>query len=142
MGRLSFLIQRYRIFLCRLKGYSNIHKSVVLESNLFLDKVYPKGVNIGENTLVASHVIILTHEHVKRDKGDTSNPLITNTYIGRNCFIGVRSIILPGVTIGDEVVIGAHTVVSRDVPSNCIAVGNPCRIIKSGIKMDNKAILK
>lgn len=51
--------------------------------------------------------------------------------VGNNVFIGYGSIILPGVTIGDNVVIGAGSVVSRDIPSNSVAVGAPCRVLKS-----------
>ncbi|MDD2952956.1 MAG: sugar O-acetyltransferase [Parabacteroides sp.] len=50
--------------------------------------------------------------------------------IGRNVWIGGGSIILPGVTIGDEATIGAGSVVTKDIPARCIAVGNPCRVIK------------
>ena len=50
--------------------------------------------------------------------------------IGNNCFIGARSTILPGVTIGDNTIIGAGSVVTKDIPSNVVAVGNPCKIIK------------
>lgn len=141
MEFISYYIQRYRFYSYRAKGFTNIHKSAILESNLFLDKVNPKGIYIGKNTLIASHTMILTHEHVKRDINDPRNPWITNTYIGNNCFIGVRSMILPGVKIGDEVIIGANSVVTKDIPSNCVAVGNPARIVKTGIKMNDKAIL-
>jgi acetyltransferase-like isoleucine patch superfamily enzyme len=134
-------LQTLRYYSYRVKGYKNIHKSVILERNLRLDKVYPQGIHINANTLVASEVTILTHEHVKRDHSDPSNPWIIDTYIGKNCFIGVGSMILPGVRIGDEVIIGANSVVTKDVPSNCIAVGNPARIIKTNIKMNDKAIL-
>ena len=51
--------------------------------------------------------------------------------VGNNVFIGYGCIILPGVTIGDNVVIGAGSIVSRDIPSNCVAVGAPCRVLKS-----------
>jgi acetyltransferase-like isoleucine patch superfamily enzyme len=51
----------------------------------------------------------------------------------RNCFIGARSIILAGVRIGENCVIGAGSVVTRDVPPRCIAAGNPARIIKENI---------
>jgi acetyltransferase-like isoleucine patch superfamily enzyme len=50
--------------------------------------------------------------------------------IGNNVYIGYGSVILPGVTIGDNVVIGAHAIVSRDIPSNSVAVGIPARVIK------------
>ena len=50
--------------------------------------------------------------------------------IGRNCWIGAGAIILPGVTIGDNTVIGAGSVVTKDIPDCSIAVGNPCRVIR------------
>ncbi len=83
----------------------------------------------------------MCHEHIKRDQSDSRNPWVTDTFIGRNCFIGVGATILPGVRIGDEVIIGASSVVTKDIPSNSVAVGNPARVIKSNIKLNNKAIL-
>ena len=56
-----------------------------------------------------------------------------DTRIGDNCCIGARAIIMPGVTVGNEVVVGAGAVVTKDVPNNCIVVGNPARIIKENI---------
>jgi acetyltransferase-like isoleucine patch superfamily enzyme len=49
---------------------------------------------------------------------------------------------LPGVRIGDEVVVGASTVVTKDIPSNCVVVGNPGRIVKTNIRMNDKAVLE
>jgi galactoside O-acetyltransferase len=49
--------------------------------------------------------------------------------VGKNCFIGCRSVILPGVTIGDNVIIGAGSIVNTDVPSNTVAAGSPCKVI-------------
>ena len=139
MEILSKIIQSWRFFKARMTGYKNIEKGVILESHLLLDLVYPQGIHIGANTLIASHSLILTHEHVKRDPANPRLPWVTNTYIGRNCFIGVRAIILPGIRIGDEVVVGAGTVVTKDVPSNCVVVGNPGRIVKTGIRLNDRA---
>ena len=50
--------------------------------------------------------------------------------IGRNCRIGAGAVVLPGVTIGDNAVIGVGSVVSKDIPSNVVAVGNPCRVLR------------
>lgn len=50
--------------------------------------------------------------------------------IGNNVWVGGGSIILPGVTIGDNTTIGAGSVVAKDIPANCLAVGNPCRVIR------------
>ena len=51
--------------------------------------------------------------------------------IGNNVFIGMRSIILPGVTIGDNVIVGAGSIVTKDIPSNSVVAGVPARVIKS-----------
>ena len=50
--------------------------------------------------------------------------------MGNNVWIGGNVVVLPGVTIGDNVVIGAGSVINKDIPSNSVAVGNPCKVIK------------
>jgi len=139
MEVLSKVIQAWRFKIARLSGYKNIEKGVILESKLLLDKVYPEGIHIGAGTLVGGHALILCHEHVKRDPSNRRFPWVTHTYIGRNCFIGVRAIILPGVRIGNEVVVGSGTVVTKDVPSHSVVVGNPGRIVKTGIHLNDRA---
>jgi acetyltransferase-like isoleucine patch superfamily enzyme len=126
-----------RIFLYRLKGY-DIHSSVILERHLHLDRLYPKGVHIQDNCLIASGVTILSHDHCKRIN---NQPLLLDTYIGKRCFIAVGATILPGVKIGDEVIVGAGSVVTKNVPSNVIVAGNPARIIRENIKMNERAEL-
>lgn len=91
-----------------------------------LDRTNPKGIHIGSDTAVSFEVSILTHDFVHGKYVDT--------YIGERCFIGGRSTILPGVRIGDECIIGAGSVVMSGVPSNTIAVGNPAKLIRSGIR--------
>ena len=140
MEFLSSIIHRYRYYKYSLYGY-DIKKSTIMERDLILDKVYPAGIHIGENTLVARGAVLLCHEHVKRDKFNTRMPLIKETFIGNNCFIGINALILPGIKIGNEVVVGSGSVVTKDVPSNTIVAGNPARIIKTKIKMNNKAEL-
>lgn len=141
MEKISKVIRKIRYAKLRLLGYKNISSKAIVESNVILDRVYPLGIHIGDYTLVASRSIILCHEHVKRDQENPSNPWVTDTYIGRNCFIGVGTTILPGIKIGDQVIIGASSVVTKDIPSNSVAVGNPARVVKTGIKMNEKAIL-
>jgi len=131
------LIQSGRVTSARIKGY-DIHPSVILERNIHLDRLYPAGVHIGERSLIASGVTILSHDHCKRVDGQ---PLLADTFVGRRCFVAVNATILPGVKIGDEVIIGAGSVVSKDVPSNVIVAGNPARIIRDNIQMNDKAEL-
>ena len=56
-----------------------------------------------------------------------------DTYIGKNCVIGARSIILPGVRIGDSTIVAAGSVVTKDTPPNTILAGNPAKIVKEGV---------
>lgn len=91
------------------------------------DKTFPKGVHIGPETYVAFEAAILTH--------DLTRGLHLHTRIGRRCFVGARSIILPGVEIGDECVIGAGSVVTRSVPPRSLVAGNPARILRRDIEI-------
>lgn len=96
------------------------------------------GLEIGDNVSISSGVHIYTHDssrfrltncikdpingsHIDRDK----------TKIGSHVQIGANSIVLKGVTIGDNAIIGALSMVNKDIPSNCIAVGNPCKVIRT-----------
>ena len=78
-----------------------------------------------------SGAMILAHDHCRSLKADT--------YIGKNCVIGVRSIIMPGLSIGNQVVTGG--VVTKNIHSNCIAAGNPAKILKENVNVQNGKIL-
>ncbi len=58
--------------------------------------------------------------------------------IGRNCWLGAGVIVVPGVTIGDDTVIGAGSVVTKDIPANVVAVGNPCRVLRPISEQDKE----
>lgn len=131
------IVQSFRVRVARVRGF-DIHPTVILERKIHLDRLYPTGVHIEERCLIASGVTILSHDHCKRVDGQ---PLLVDTYIGKRCFIAVNSTILPGVRIGDEVIVGAGAVVTRDVPSNVIVAGNPARIIRENIRMNDRAEL-
>ena len=129
---LSRIIQRLRYYFYRIKGY-DIHISTKMERRLNLDRVNPKGIHIGKNTLISSQVTILSHHYPKKIEGDREIGHV-NTYIGDNCVAGISAIILAGVRIGDNVVVGAGSVVTRDVPSNVTIVGNPAQVIKTNTR--------
>lgn len=131
------IVQSIRVKQARIKGY-DIHRTVILERKLHLDRLYPAGIHIDEYSLIASGVTVLSHDHCKRVDGQ---PLLLDTYIGKRCFIAVNTTILPGVHIGDEVIVGAGSVVTKNVPSNVIVAGNPAKIIRENIHMNEKAEL-
>ena len=94
----------------------------------FLDGGY---IRIGAHSLIGPHVQIYTPEHpmdyvMRREEQEYSHPVT----IGEDCWICGGAIICPGVTIGDRSIIGAGSVVTKDVPPDSLAVGNPCRVIK------------
>ena len=99
-----------------------------------LDKsVNPRGVHIGDNTWILNGAFVLAHDHCRGIK--------TDTYIGKNCVIGINAIIMPGVHIGDEVIIGAGAIVTKDIASNSMAVGNPAKVIRTDIHVKNGKII-
>ncbi len=93
-----------------------------------------KDIWIGDNVTIAQFVSVLDHDHkyeimngeMKLD-GYTKEPI----QIGNNVWIGDKVTICKGVTIGDNIIIGANSVVTKDIESNCIAAGIPCRKVKS-----------
>lgn len=98
----------------------DIHPSARIEPSALIDRTWPKGVHIGEHSYIAQEVVVLTH--------DITRNLFLDTRIGARCHLGARSIILPGVTIGDDCFIEPGALVNRDVPQNSIAKGNPAQI--------------
>ena len=73
---------------------------------------------------------------------DACRDLKTDTYIGKNCVIGVRSIVLPGVIIGNSCIIGAGSVITKNVESNSIVAGNPAKVIDKGVVVEKGRIIK
>lgn len=98
--------------------------------NLVILDVAP--VKIGDNVFIAPNVAIYTAGHPVHPKARNSMlEYGIPVEIGNNCWIGGNTVICPGVKIGNGVVIGAGSVVTKDIPDNVIAVGNPCRVLRN-----------
>lgn len=112
----------------------SIEKGTLISRKAIIDRgVNPRGVHIADYVRVTGGVTILAHDACRALKADI--------YIGNNCFIGTKAVILPGVRIGNEVVVAAGAVVTKDVPSNCIVAGNPARIIRENISCGKYGVI-
>lgn len=116
-------------FYCDHGNGIRLGEHVFINANCtFLDGAF---ITIGAHTLIGPNVQIYTPHHPlnyleRREEKEYSYPVS----IGSDCWIGGGSIILPGITIGDRTVIGAGSVVTKDIPSDCVAVGNPAVVKK------------
>lgn len=117
------------IFFCDY-GY-NIEVGENFYSNHNLTILDVCKVKIGSNVLIGPHVMISTATHPLDPLERRETEYGKDITIGNDVWIGGNVSILPGVTIGNNCVIGAGSVVNKDIPNNSVAVGNPCKIIKS-----------
>lgn len=115
----------YKRFIANKLYGAHLDKTVRLSSSTLIDKNNSKGVFIGEYTYLAAGAIVFAHDYCRS--------MYKETHIGKKCFIGANAIIMCGVKVGDEVIVGAGSVVTKDVPSNCIVAGNPARVIRQNI---------
>ena len=124
-------------------GGRNVHFGKGVYANFNLTMVDDTHIYVGDYTMFGPNVVVATAGHPilpeLREKAYQYNMPI---HIGRNCWLGAGVIVLPGITIGDNVVIGAGSVVTKDIPSNVVAVGNPCRILREVNEKDKEFYFK
>ncbi len=124
-------------------GGAHVHFGRNVYANFNLTCVDDTHIYVGDCTMFGPNVTIATAGHPilpeLREKGYQYNAPV---HIGRNCWIGSGAIILPGITIGDNVAVGAGSVVTKDLPSNVIAVGNPCRVLREINEHDKEYYFK
>lgn len=120
------LIEKLVVFKYRLLGV-NMPYSAKVSLGAKIDTTHPTGVYIGEHVLIARGACILSHDFVNQKK--------LKTMVGNNVFIGAYSIILPGVSVPSNCVVGAGAVVTKSFPSNSVIAGNPAKIIVKNKKI-------
>lgn len=118
-------------------GGKNVHFGNNIYANFNLTLVDDTHIYVGDNTMFGPNVTVVTATHpispILRKKQYQYNLPV---HIGKNCWIGAGAIILPGTTIGDNSIIGAGSIVTKDIPKNVVAVGNPCRILRQIVEKD------
>lgn len=112
-------------------GGHHVHFGKNIYANFNLTLVDDTHIYVGDYTMFGPGVTIATAGHPilpeLREKAYQYNAPV---HIGRNCWIGAGVIIVPGITIGDNVVVGAGSIVTKDLPSGVVAVGNPCKVLR------------
>ncbi len=113
-------------------GGRHVHFGSHVYANFNLTLVDDTHIYVGDYTMFGPNVTVATAGHPilpsLREKIYQYNAPV---HIGRNCWIGAGAVIVPGVRIGDNTVIGAGSIVTKDIPADVVAVGNPCRVLRS-----------
>lgn len=124
-------------------GGRHVHFGKHVYANFHLTLVDDTDIYVGDDTMFGPNVTVATAGHpilpILREQVYQYNMPV---FIGRNCWIGAGAILLPGVHIGDGTVIGAGSVVTKDIPANVVAVGNPCRVLRPIDERDREYYFK
>ena len=112
-------------------GGAHCHFGSNVYANFGLTLVDDTHIYVGDNTMFAPNVVVATAGHpidakMRGDGLQYNFPV----HIGKNCWIGAGVLIMPGVTIGDNVVVGAGSVVTKDIPSGVLALGVPAKVVR------------
>jgi len=109
----------YRTFL-----HMEVGEKTAIALMVMMDTMFPERIHVGDNSIIGYNTTILAHEYLLDEYR------LGDVYIGSNVMIGANSLILPGVTIGDYSIIGAGSVVTKDVPPHAFMAGNPAKFIR------------
>ncbi len=124
-------------------GGKHVHFGKNVYANFNLTLVDDGHIYVGDYTMIGPNVTIATAGHpiapALREQAYQYNFPV---HIGKNCWLGAGVVVVPGVTIGDNTVIGAGSIVTKDIPSNVVAMGNPCRVLREINEHDTKYYFK
>lgn len=124
-------------------GGKHVHFGKNVYANYNITLVDDTHIYVGDNTMFGPNVVLATAGHpILPELREQVYQYNLPIHIGRNCWLGAGVIVLPGVTIGDNSVIGAGSVVTKNVPANVIAVGNPCKVLREINERDKEYYYK
>ena len=108
-----------------------VHFGKNIYANFNLTLVDDTHIYVGDATMFGPNVTIATAGHpILPELREQAYQYNMPVRIGKNCWLGAGVIVMPGVTIGDNTVIGAGRIETKDIPANVVAVGNPCRVMR------------
>ena len=112
-------------------GGKHTHLGKFVYANFNLTLVDDSHIYIGDYSMIGPNVIIATAGHpINPELRQRVTQYNADVHIGKNVWLGAGVIVMPGVTIGDNSVIGAGSIVTKDIPANVVAVGNPCKVMR------------
>lgn len=112
-------------------GGKHVHFGKNIYANFNLTLVDDTHIYVGDYTMFGPNVTVASAGHpILPELREQAYQYNMPVHIGKNCWLGAGVIVLPGMTIGDNTVVGAGSVVTKDLPSNVVAVGNPCRVLR------------
>ena len=122
---------------------AHVHFGDNVYANFNLTLVDDTDIYVGDKVMFGPNVTVATAGHpIDPELRYQAMQYNIPVHIGENVWIGANAVVLPGVTIGDNSVIGAGSVVTKDIPPNVIAVGNPCRVLREIGDHDKKYYYK
>lgn len=124
-------------------GGHHVHFGKRVYANFNLTLVDDSHIYVGDYTMIGPNVTIATAGHpILPELREKNYQYNIPVHIGKNCWLGAGVVVLPGVTIGDNTVIGAGSIVTKDIPPNVVAVGNPCKVLRQINEHDKKYYYK
>ena len=136
-----------RLYLKYLKKYGMIIDGtpIYISPTVRIDGTDFSLISIGDRCVISSDVLLLTHDYsLSRGMEAIGENVKKEVYmlgkitIGKNCFVGARSMLLPGTTLGNNVIVGAGSVVKGNIPDDSIIIGNPAKIVGNTMEWAKK----
>ena len=122
-----------RLRLYRLMGVT-IGRHVFIGLDSYLDDQFPELIRIEDDVTVSFRVTVVVHDDARRMDGTrpgAGDGTVAPVILWRGCYLGAGCLILPGVTVGEEAIVAAGAVVTRDVPPRTVVGGVPARVMKN-----------
>ncbi len=116
-----------RVAFHRARGV-RIGNNVEIGYFVIIDNLYPESVTIEDDATISARSTLLAHDEA-RAYAQGAREVHSSVRVGKGAFVGVHCVILPGVTIGDRAIVGAGSVVTKDVPTGATVAGVPARVI-------------